>query len=276
MSIKKYVSTTRNQEKPFKFLLSKILMKLKISHFFSFKHQHHHLKFYPSMLSRMLWVDSARGHNGTDAENFTWNYLKTNDVFIDIGANIGTVTLEASKKIGTDGKIFSFEPNPKIFEFLNGNIKHNDCKNIEIFNIALGENSSEIFFSDNYADTGNSIQHEKNGVSVKMKKLDEIIPPKLKINLMKIDVVGYEKFTLLGATNTLQNIDCIHFPARVNLNKKYDYDYKDVFDFLRNQGFSIYKITTEKKIELLPENVYPKDGDYIAAKNFKDFSERIN
>ena len=48
------------------------------------------------------------------------------------------------------------------------------------------------------------------------------------------------------------------------------------FDFLKKQGFSIYKITIEKKIELLPENVYPKDGDYIAAKNFKDFSERIN
>ena len=46
-----------------------------------------------------------------------WKYLRAGDIFIDIGANIGTVTLEASKKIGDNGKIFSFEANPKIFGF---------------------------------------------------------------------------------------------------------------------------------------------------------------
>ena len=33
---------------------------------------------------------------GDEAENFIWNYLKKNDIFIDIGANVGTTTLEAS------------------------------------------------------------------------------------------------------------------------------------------------------------------------------------
>ena len=75
------------------------------------------MKFYPSYLSRILWVDPNHGHSGSEVENFVWKYLRAGDIFIDIGANIGTVTLEASKKIGDNGKIFSFEANPKIFGF---------------------------------------------------------------------------------------------------------------------------------------------------------------
>ena len=73
-------------------------------------------------------MDPHHGHSGTEVENFVWKYLKNNDTFVDIGANIGTVTLEASKKIGYNGKIFSFEPNSKTYKFLEGNIQYNNCK----------------------------------------------------------------------------------------------------------------------------------------------------
>ena len=106
MKLQKYFRTIQQQDKPFKFIISKLLLRLKISQYFSFKHQHHYLKFYPSYLSRILWVDPQHGHSGTEVENFVWKYLKNNDTFVDIGANIGTVTLEASKKIGDKGKIF--------------------------------------------------------------------------------------------------------------------------------------------------------------------------
>ena len=122
MKISEYFNTVQKQEKPFKFLISKILIRLKLSHLFNFKYKHHILKFYPTFLSRVLWINPQHSHSGDEAENFIWNYLRKDDVFIDIGANIGTATLEASKKIGDDGKIFSFEPNPRIFEFLRQNI----------------------------------------------------------------------------------------------------------------------------------------------------------
>jgi len=134
LKILDYLNTIQKQEKPFKFLTAKILIRLKLSHLFNFKYKHHILKFYPTFLSRVLWINPQRSHSGDEAENFIWNYLKKDDVFIDIGANIGTTTLEASKKIGIDGKIFSFEPNPRIFKFLQGNILLNKCKNVELFN----------------------------------------------------------------------------------------------------------------------------------------------
>ena len=172
------------------------------------------LKFYPTFLSRVLWVDPIHSHSGDEAENFIWNYLKKDDTFIDVGANIGTTTLEASKKIDDYGKIFSFEPHPTIFRFLQGNILLNKCKNVELFNFAIGSKSTNIHFSDNYTDESNSVQEDNVGIEIKMKTLDEIIPKEYKIDLMKIDTgSGYEKFVFLGATETLKNTLCINFPA---------------------------------------------------------------
>jgi len=176
LKILDYLNTIQKQEKPLKFLISKILIRLKLSHLFNFKYKHHILKFYPTFLSRVLWINPQRSHSGDEAENFIWNYLKKDDVFIDIGANIGTTTLEASKKIGSNGKIFSFEPNPRIFKFLQGNILLNKCKNVELFNCALGSKSTHIYFSDIYTDESNSVQQNNIGKIVKMKTLDEIIP----------------------------------------------------------------------------------------------------
>ena len=276
LKISEYFNTIQKQEKPFKFLISKILIRLKLSHLFNFKYKHHILKFYPTFLSRVLWINPQHSHSGDEAENFIWNYLKKDDVFIDIGANVGTTTLEASKKIGVDGKIFSFEPNPRIFKFLQGNIFLNKCKNVRLFNFALGSKSTNIYFSDIYTDESNSVQQNNIGIKVKMKTLDEIIPNEININLIKIDVVGYEKFVFRGATKILENTSCIHFPAIASLYKKYNYNYKEIFDLLKQHKFSVCTVFTPNILTVLPDDFEPKIGDYIAIKNIDEFLERSN
>ena len=276
LKILDYLNTIQKQEKPLKFLISKILIRLKLSHLFNFKYKHHVLKFYPTFISRVLWVNPQYNHSGDETENFIWNYLKKDDVFIDVGANVGTTTLEASKKIGINGKIFSFEPTPKIFKFLQGNILLNKCKNVELFNFALGSKSTHIYFSSVYVDGTNSVQQNNIGIKVKMKTLDEIIPNEININLIKIDVVGYEKFVFIGATKILENTSCIHFPAIATLYKRYNYDYKEIFDLLKQQKFSMCAVFTPNILTVLPDDFEPKIGDYIAIKNIDEFLERTN
>ena len=277
MKILAYLNTIQKQEKPFKFLTAKILMRLKLSHLFNFKYKHHILKFYPTFLSRVLWINPQHSHSGDEAENFIWNYLRKDDVFIDIGANIGTATLEASKKIGDDGKIFSFEPNPRIFEFLRQNILLNKCKNVKLFNFALGSKSTDKYFSDIYTDESNSVQEDNIGIKVKMKTLDEVIPKEIKIDLIKIDTgSGYEKFVFLGATKILKNTLCINFPAIATLCKKYNYDSKEIFNILKLQKFIVCAIFTPNILTVLPDNFEPESGDYIAIKNIDEFLKRSN
>ncbi|MBL77284.1 MAG: hypothetical protein CL763_10245 [Chloroflexi bacterium] len=275
MKVIEYIKTIQKQEHSFRFIVSKIFFRLKICKYFNFKYKHHILKFNPTYLSRILWVDPTHGHSGTKTEDFIWNYLEEGGIFIDVGANIGTTTLEASKKVGIKGMVFSFEANTRIFKFLKINISLNNSKNIRTFNYAIGEKSQDVFISDGFADESNSVQVDKNGILVKMKTLDEIIPRDLKIDLMKIDVLGYEKFVLKGGKQTIKNTSCIHFPAIEHFYKKYNYNYEEIFNYLEENGFIIHILDEEGLLKKISDDFKPKIGDYIAIKNNEEILVRL-
>ena len=90
------------------------------------------------------------------------------------------------------------------------------------------------------------------------------------------DVVGYEKFVFLGATKILENTSCVHFPAIARFYKNYNYDYKEVFDLLKQQKFIICTVFTPNILTVLPDDFEPKIGDYFAIKNIDEFLERSN
>ena len=158
---------------------------------------------------------------------------------------------------------------------MEGNVNLNHCKNIELHNFALGEKTSQIHFSNILSDEANSVQNDSSGITVEMKTLDELIPSHLKIELLKIDVLGYEKFVFLGAKKILEKTECIHFPAIEKFYKNYGYDFRDVFKILKNHNFSIYMMS-DNGLSLLSDNFEPKFGDYFAIKNIKKFTERMN
>jgi predicted O-methyltransferase YrrM len=65
---------------------------------------------------------------GTDYEaEMRWFLAKMNegDLFVDVGANIGVYTLHASRRVGVEGKIISFEPTPETFSDLQQNVQSN-------------------------------------------------------------------------------------------------------------------------------------------------------
>ena len=81
-----------------------------------------------------------------DSKNYDFlkNYVKKNDMVLDVGANIGIFTLYLKQLVGTDGKVFSFEPEPHNFELLQKNIKVNNLLNIVIENKAVCEKNKLV------------------------------------------------------------------------------------------------------------------------------------
>jgi hypothetical protein len=71
-------------------------------------------------------------------ECYDFSDLKPDDVFLDVGACIGTVSLKVHKKVK---KVYALEP--IMVEHLSRNIKLNQAKNIEVIRGALSENSIE-------------------------------------------------------------------------------------------------------------------------------------
>ena len=63
---------------------------------------------------------------------------------------------------------------------------------------------------------------------------------------------------------------------KTNLYKNYNYNYKDIFNILKQHEFTICTVFTPNILTVLPDDFEPKVGDYIAIKNIDEFLERSN
>jgi len=138
--------------------------------------------------------------------------------FIDIGANIGTISIPVVKR-GYATMAYCFEPAPINFNILNANIFINNLSNnIKTYNLALGvESKKELTFelsNDNSGDHRVRVKNEdgiynelsREIITVKSERFDIILPDLFdkETTLIWIDTQGYEGYILKGAQNVLK------------------------------------------------------------------------
>ena len=266
-----YLKEIKKQDHSLKFIIAKLLIRTNLCTLFDIKQNSYKLKFYPSALSRQLWINPNYSHT---ASRFFQDYLKKNDCVIDVGSSIGTVTLTSSSIVGLNGKIYSIEPNPRIFEYLKGNIKLNNFNNIQTFNIALGNKDGTVYFSDQRSDDTNSVSDLDIGIKVQIKTLDSLSISDESISLLKIDAIGYEKFVLLGGLKLLQKTKCVHVPIVEKHLQQYGYGFQDILDILVKNNFELFEFVNQKFIRIDPKTYMPHDEDIIAVKHMDDFLKR--
>lgn len=140
--------------------------------------------------------------------------LGRDDVFIDIGANIGYYSLLAANRVGQIGKVYSIEASPSIFSKLCDNVRRNSADNIVLFNFAVCEEHKmvPIFLheSDNCGATTTipKIAAKRSATlegHVEGFPLGDIIPHEdiRRARIIKIDVEGGEWFVLSGLRDLL-------------------------------------------------------------------------
>jgi FkbM family methyltransferase len=255
--LKRYWQILKNHPRPIKFVSAKLLMKTNLSKLLFIKQKDFTLRFYPTSFTANLWIDpEIRAEDDT----FIRKLLSKGDVAVDVGANIGTTVLAASRCVGASGKVYAFEAHPRTFNYLKGNIALNKIKNVQPINTAVGNSVGTVFFSDTKRDDMNSVVNYNSGVEVSIDKLDHLIPEDEDIALLKIDVEGYEKFVLLGAEELLERTACVYFEVYEKHFSEHHYSSRDIINFLKERGFSIFNIHFNDGISLLPT-----PHDYVAG-----------
>lgn len=152
---------------------------------------------------------------------------RTNPICIDVGANCGTYSIFMSK---FSKQVHAFEPNKIALAALKENIAINDISNITVHDVALGDKNCnlDLHIAKNADTAWSSFVYGSNKpiygdhVTVEAVKGDDIVE-KLnlqKIDLIKIDVEGYERNVLLGLKRTINKFRPIIFMEFSKFTKK--------------------------------------------------------
>jgi FkbM family methyltransferase len=134
--------------------------------------------------------------------------LRPGDLAIDVGANVGVITLQMASRVGRQGRVVSFEPIPDLFALLMRSIEANGFENVLAMNCALSSSNGKGAMNVASANYGVASLDEQGGTSCEMRRLDDVIVEQQiqRARLMKIDVEGHEEEVLRGAPSMLRDL----------------------------------------------------------------------
>ena len=140
-----------------------------------------------------------------------YDLVKKGDTVLDIGTNIGSTLLMLASKVQAEGKVYGFEPDGFNYENCLQNIKLNDFSNILVSQIGLGDTvgSFDLVVDTESNRGGNRIslkETNKSVTKIEVNTLDNWIQENniSKVDVIKIDVEGFEYRALIGGENLLK------------------------------------------------------------------------
>ncbi len=166
--------------------------------------------------------------------------LRSKDVFLDIGANCGALTLVAASIIKT-GQIYAFEAGPPMQSRLQKNLASNPTLDhrVQLVNVGLGKARGQLFYQEDPNFPGNGVLFSdaaiQNGIQIDVIPLDEWVEINAiaKIDAIKIDVEGMEYDVFQGAKALLtRDHPLIYFESMSNHLVAKSHSIADIYQYL--------------------------------------------
>ncbi len=140
-----------------------------------------------------------------------YDLARKGNIVFDIGANIGETALRLSRLIEPGGCVFAFEPDALNYSKADYNIKLNRVDNIRLVNVGLGTvNKSVKLYTVYDINRGMNRILDDDDVpfeysEIQIMALDDFVSENAitQIDLIKIDVEGYEMEVLKGAIKSI-------------------------------------------------------------------------
>ena len=190
-----------------------------------------------------------------NVEKVIYFIKKYNGSFVDCGCNFGAYSIPIAREFG-DQNIYAFDASKKAIHNLKQNINLNKIKNINYFNIGIGDKNTEAYFNediDNLKNDGSfRFTQNSNNEKINIYKLDDVFKNKkisLKENIIiKLDLEGFDFLALKGLSNTIKKSKVIIFIEISKMLLENSENFSNEFDlFIKSNRLNIYDLNLKSK-----------------------------
>lgn len=136
--------------------------------------------------------------------------LRPGDTAVDIGANIGLLTMACARAVGAGGRVYSFEPEKRMADLLERTLAMNGLAQVRLLRKAVSAEPGTLNFNVSRIPGHSSLfalpeQEEGHVQEVDVVRLDDVVPARDRVNLVKIDVEGAEMDVVKGMRRVLED-----------------------------------------------------------------------
>lgn len=195
--------------------------------------------------------------------------LKPRSVVFDVGANVGYYSLIAAPLVGSGGRIYAFEPVSQQFGRLKDNALRNGFCQILPYKLALSDKPGEavIHLEDEFNTGSASLRPAgpRNILDeiVTCATLDDFVEAQAldRLDVIKIDVEGYESAVLKGGHKTLEMFHPVLLvEVREDMQRLAGFSRRELFDWLSARKYLPFRINSDAQLASIKE---PEDGTLI-------------
>jgi FkbM family methyltransferase len=150
----------------------------------------------------------------TDKQDAIRRLVRPGMTIFDIGANAGFYTMAFSRLVGTQGRVYAFEPLAENVTNLLRHVAINNADNVTVIQAAVAHQSGIVGFRRNASNATGTIT-DSGGYQVPAISLDDLIKNgTLPVpDVVKMDVEGAESRVLEGAPSLLRSKKTVWFIA---------------------------------------------------------------
>jgi FkbM family methyltransferase len=145
-----------------------------------------------------------------------YSLLNKGDIVLDVGTNIGETLLNFAKLVGPDGSVYGFEPDAVNHANVERNIELNEFKNARVFDFGISDKNetARLYRVDEHNLGMNRILSEAEAAgltdftTIETRTLDDVVTANNidRVDVVKIDIEGYEMHALRGARQMLTSM----------------------------------------------------------------------
>jgi len=214
--------------------------------------------------------------------SFMKDWIRSGDHFVDVGANVGLLSLLGGRRVGPSGRVTAFEPGKFAFDLLQRNCDQNGYHWVDCRRVALGPEDGTIELNegrpglDAYSSLGSIVHPGARG-----KPFEVVVIPMItgsswwhewgepRIRLMKVDVEGAELGVLRGFASAFQKqaVDALLVEVSDSMARACGYSADGVWNSMVEHGYSWWRLTGYGAVQ--PVTRFDQaETDYLALSEY--------